>query len=134
MSYNKINYIVAFYIGKNRGYDHYKHKFVYDPLFFVREHVKFVETCNSNIFPTFVFNDDIPDSIKTDIIDLCPNIEIIFRPNNGFSYGAWNDAIIKNIDLYDYFFIIEDDYIPTSADFCEPFLNKISDIVPYVCS
>ena len=57
----------------------------------------------------------------------------MFRRNAGFSYGIWNDAIMDTIDDYNYFFMIEDDYVPDAKDFYIPFVERINDNTPYVC-
>jgi hypothetical protein len=135
----KINYVPVFYIGPNRNYASYQEKFKNDPMFFVRYHVKFLNTCeNSKIKrTTFVFNDDISDELKDLILQTVSKIktmevEVIFRENCGFSYGAWNDVIKKNLNDFDYFFLIEDDYIPVKPDFYEDFVDRCTPEYPYV--
>ena len=133
-----INYIVVYYIGPNRTYESYQRIFKQNPLFFAYKQIEFLSTCNNDIkTATFVFNDDISDELKTKILDELKlsnmNLEIIFRPNNGFSYGAWRDVISKNLNDYDYFVMIEDDSIPTIPMFYEPFIERMSSEIPYVC-
>jgi hypothetical protein len=134
-----INYIAVFYIGPNRTYKSYQAKFDIDPLYFFKIHLDFLSTCNADIkLSTFVFNDDISQDLKSEIHKLAEQSEIaneiVFRQNGGFSYGAWNDIIKKNINDFDYFFMIEDDYIPDAPDFYIPFQNKITDSIPYCCT
>ena len=136
-----INYIVAFYIGPNRGYPNYVRKLQQDPAFLLKHHLELLSTCKDTDITlcTFVFNDDISEDIKqvlSDTVDsynLPMAFELIYRSNNGYSYGAWNDAIVKNIDRADYFMLIEDDYVPDSNDFYNIFLERITDEVPYCC-
>lgn len=131
----KINYIVANYIGNNRRYKSYRDIFSVNPLFFFKRHIEFF---NANNIPeiecTFVFNDDISEQLKKEILDLTNNKhEVIFRKNAGFSYGAWDQIIKMNLEKYDYFFLIEDDYLPTTSDFLQPFMKSMTDDTAYVC-
>lgn len=142
-----INYIVAIYIGKrgithegDLGYIQYHEKFKVDPLFFAKIHRDFLSSCqNSKITKaSFVFNDDISDDIKKMALEEIKltnmDYEIIFRKNNGYSYGAWNDTILKNINDYDYFFMIEDDCIPLETDFYEYFIECCTLETPIVAT
>lgn len=138
MGYN-INYVSVFYIGPNRDYASYQEKFKTDPMFFARTHVDFLNQCNNNNIKkaTFVFNDDITDELKMLAVETVCQIktmdtEVIFRKNTGFSYGAWNDVIKKNLNDFDYFFLIEDDYIPTETDFYQHFVARCTSEYPYV--
>jgi hypothetical protein len=133
-----INYIVAFNISTHRV-NAYVEMFESDPLYFIKIHRDFLNTCiNTHItMGTFVINDDVDDDTKKQIID-CVNqckipTRVVFRENVGFSYGSWNDIIMETIDDYDYFFMIEDDYVPDKKDFYIPFINRMSDNIPYVC-
>ena len=132
----RVNYIVANYIGPLRTYAHYQDLFNKDPLCFFRKHLDFLQTVHNpdQISTTFVFNDDIDPVIKRQLDDYYPyKFEILYRKNSGFSYGIWNDTIIRNLNDYDYFFLIEDDYIPTRGDFITPFLDRCKDKVAFVC-
>jgi len=131
----RVNYIVANYIGPLRSYAHYQGLFDKDPLFFFKKHIDFLSKLNSDqITATFVFNDDIDPKLKFELLGYnFGKFEIIFRKNSGFSYGIWNDTIIKNLNDYDFFFLIEDDYIPSRLDFLDPFLDRLKDKVAFVC-
>jgi hypothetical protein len=135
----KVNYITVIYIGPNRDYASYQDKFKNDPMFFARHHVDFLNRCeNSKVeLATFVFNDDMPNELKQLAIDTVSQIktmrvEIVFRTNVGFSYGAWNDMIKKNINDFDYFFLIEDDYVPVETNFYEDFVDRCTLEYPFV--
>lgn len=132
-----INYIACFYIGDKRGYAHYVEKFKTDPFYFVKKHLDFLSECNNHIkCATLVFNDDLDEVLKSYLSKISlPNmkVEVVFRKNSAFSYGAWSDAILKNLMDYDYFFLIEDDYIPLAPNFYEYFVEKSSYEFPYVC-
>lgn len=85
---------------------------------------------SKNLEATFIINSCDPelDNKASSLIT-----DFYIRENKGFSYAAWEYGIIKNIDKnYDYFFLIEDDYLPQSPDFYTPFLSKIKDNF-YVC-
>lgn len=133
-----INYIAAFNIGPNRP-GPYVEAFQTDPLCFIRMHRDFLNTCvGTNItMGTFVINDDIDDEIKQKVLYCAEQskipLTIIFRKNGGYSYGAWNDAIKYAVNNFDYFFMIEDDYIPDANDFYIPFVERTNETTPYVC-
>jgi hypothetical protein len=132
-----INYIIAFYIGASERI--YGKTFQYDPLYFIKIHKNFLDTCiDTHIkMGTFVINDDIDDNMKEQIVDYVKTCKIpttvIFRKNIGISYGSWNEAIMNSIDDYDYFFMIEDDYVPDANNFYIPFVERVSDSTPYIC-
>lgn len=134
----RINYIAVFYIGDNRDYENYQELSKTDPLYFIERHIEFLKTCTDEVaLASFVVNDDISDELKAEITnavsELDINNEVVFRKNGGYSYGGWNDVIIKNLHDYDYFFMIEDDYVPENPESFEPFLERITDATPYVC-
>jgi RimJ/RimL family protein N-acetyltransferase len=73
----------------------------------------------------------IPEKIKD--LNIKIPIEFIFRENKNLSYGAWNAGIINNIDSEDdYFFLIEDDYIPVVDHFYDPFIEQNGPFVGYI--
>jgi hypothetical protein len=133
-----INYITAFYIGNLRRHT-YVEQFEIDPLYFIRIHKNFLDTCVGThiAMGTFVVNDDIDEDVKNQIVEFVKDCKIpttvIFRENHALSYGAWNDTIINSIDGYDYFFMLEDDYAPDANDFYIPYIEKIDGNVQYVC-
>ena len=106
-------------------------------FYFVEKHIEFLNQGTDIDLTTFVFNIH-DESIVEDLLETFKKyeinfpLEIILRDNQGFSYGAWNDVINKNIGEFEYYFINEDDYVPSSKTFYEPFMNKISDEAPYV--
>lgn len=131
----RVNYIVAGYIGPVRPYPHYQKLFKNNPLYFFEKHFNFIKDFKTEeLFTTFVFNDDIDIEIKNKLTEYTSeNYEIIFRKNSGFSYGIWNDIITKNLNEFDYFFLIEDDYIPARRDFLDHFKKRCVDNVAFVC-
>lgn len=134
----KIHYIVVFYIGPNRNYTSYQHLFRTDPLMMFRKHVEMLKTVDKNITSaTFVFNGDIDPNLRQTIDNFTDHgvpTRIGYFNGPGFSYGAWNEVIKKRLGVCDYFFLIEDDYIPTRPDFYKPFVDRCTDEYPYVCT
>lgn len=132
----KINYIIAFYLG-NRMHPLYSQHIRENKFYFIEKHIDFLNQGTDIDLTTFVFN--IHDqSIVNDLIENFKRyeikfaLEVIFRPNHGFSYGAWNEIINKNINDFEYYFINEDDYIPSCKNFYVPHMKKISDETPYI--
>lgn len=133
---NTLNYIIAFYLSDrmSRLYSDYTRK---NKFYFLEKHIEFLNKGTDIDLVTFVFNvddfsvvDEIAKKILTSNIQF--KYEVVIRYNTGFSYGAWNEVINKNIKKFDYYFISEDDYIPTIKNFYKPFIDKLSDNAPYV--
>lgn len=55
-------------------------------------------------------------------------IQIVFRRNHGYSYGAWKAVIdLEEIQRdFDVAFLIEDDYVPSTPQFLDIFLTKMT--------
>ena len=66
-------------------------------------------------------------------IDYGDNIEVINCPNQYQSYGQWLNAIEMFVDEYDYFILIEDDYIPNIDNF-DSKLIEIYEEGTFLCS
>lgn len=134
----KVHYVVVFYIGPKRSYPSYQRLFRTDPLMLVRTHIDFLRHAGHHISKaTFVFNADIDPIIRNKIDNLygfpIPT-DVHYYEGTGYSYGGWNDVIKNNLDQEDYFFLIEDDYIPTTPYFYQPFVDRCTDESPYVCT
>lgn len=134
----KIHYIVVNYIGPNRGYASYQNLFKTDPLMMFNKHIEFLKTVDKEVVSaTFVFNGDLDPNLKNQLKEFTefsvPSV-IGYYNGPGFSYGAWNEVMKRRLDNCDYFFLIEDDYLPTRPDFYEPFVERCTDESPYVCS
>lgn len=133
-----IVYIVCLYFGNRRqGYNKE------DRFHLLREHMKFLSQCNDtdikrakiviNLdgYSSPVVIKDIFNEYKTPM-----KVDLILRDNFDFSYGAWNTGIIHDINEYgdaDYYFLIEDDYLPLSKEFYLPFVKKINNKTKFVC-
>lgn len=65
-------------------------------------------------------------------------IKFIYRKNIGYSYAAWEEAIIDGLEDKDieYYMLMEDDYVPAKSNFYQPYVDKLlSDKrIGYVCS
>jgi hypothetical protein len=133
----KVNYILAMYFGERRSYDRTQ-----DRLEFLRTQLTFLE----NIPPdsaichvVFSINesDDIPrEEIERLIREASLPIEYLirYRPNIGYSYANWNEVMIELRDRdFDYHFLMEDDYVPTSPYFYQPFIDLTTEKIPFVC-
>ncbi len=131
-----VNYIAAFYIGDRVHFD-YNKSLKCNPLFMLEKHIESLKDTDIKLV-TFVFNLDdlsVAKAIEEKInsYNISFNYECYFRENKGCSYGAWNDVMIKNLNDFDYFFLIEDDYVPVVKDFYQSFIDKCTDVIPYVC-
>ncbi len=135
----KINYVVACYMGIRRNH-------ILDPYEFVIAHLKTLdEYQDENIYKiTLVLNVDADegDSFFNYFYMFCQDrpylkdrIDFMFRENRGFSYASWEDAIIQNMEQADYFFLVEDDYLPGYKGYYRPFLEQLMNKnIGYCCS
>lgn len=122
-----IKYVVACYAGRRRS-DNYS--WWSDPRRFVKAHLgvlrRFGESSGIQE-AVFVVNgdgfraQDFPPEVGS------VPVSVQFRPNCGFSYAAWQSAIVEDLRSSastDFYFLIEDDYVPMSADFLHDFVVK----------
>jgi hypothetical protein len=135
----KINYVVACYVGIRRN-------LVLDPYEYVLAHLKTLdEYQDENVYKiTLVLNVDGDEGydffnhfnrLCQDRDYLKDRVDFVFRQNRGFSYASWEDAIIRNMGVADYFFLVEDDYLPGYKDYYRPFLEQLMNKnVGYCCS
>lgn len=134
-----IHYLVCFYFGERRS-KLFNYEFNKNKLFCLENHVNFLKTCGNKIKEaTFVVNGTVPEGfyeyLNSNTLENV-KINIKLRENIGYSYAAYNEIITENLKNYinpDYYFLIEDDYIPISKDFYEPFLNLMTDTNVFVC-
>lgn len=134
----KINYVPAFYYGP-RMHSLYSSTLQKNAFFMVDKQIEALNKYGKGIdLVTFVFNlDNLNDGeiIKREISKREVNFkyEVLCRLNRGASYGAWDEVIKKNLNDFDYFFIIEDDFIPAAEEFYQPFIDRCVNNVAYVC-
>ena len=57
------------------------------------------------------------------------------RPNEGFSYGAWNSSLVKCKNEFDYAVLLEDDYKPVYPGYDKELISyiEVDPTVGYVC-
>lgn len=136
-----IDYIVSCYFGPRRlliTSNCYKN----DKLFFLKAHVEMINKFKSDQIHNVIFTLNSDDPTDVELMDEFIKtvkcrvpVKYIIQPNIGFSYSAWEKAIIKYIDdPVDHYFLIEDDYVPNIDHFYNYFLSKMnSPYVGYVC-
>ena len=132
-----VNYIISFYNGTRRHYGRETHwrTFLDTHIDFIKNNmidIGMVTFCISWSNDNNNYVDDKEMVWYIESLDLPFNHEVYLRVNNGFSYGAFAEIIERNHKDYQYSFIIEDDYIPTSPDFMGYFLRKFEGQVVYV--
>ena len=121
-----VNYIVAVYAGKRRGYGE-----ILPINKFLEKHFKFLEKKPNHISGfTFIINKSENDeeyikTINNFISKSNLTGKVIVRENLHGSYGAWEKGILETHTDYLYSFLIEDDYIPSRVDFLDFFISKI---------
>jgi hypothetical protein len=134
-----VHYIVCFYFG-NRKSAKFNNIVKSDQLFLLKKHLEYLETCGPEIKEsTFIVNGDFLETVSEYVTKNEPKnvkLNLKFRENTDFSYGAWND-VIKNSILdgkeFDYHFMMEDDYLPNKPDFYKPFVEKCVGQTAFVC-
>ena len=145
----KTCYISVFYLGDRRinqkevdenfGYsltskDKFEHLHKQIAYLLKVEHnlnkIFFVFNLDSDHYPYIKdINNIVPKQIKN------TPVEIIFRENKGFSYGAWNDVFEQNRNNFDYFIFNEDDYVFVKDNFDKYLINKFNSYpdAGYIC-
>jgi RimJ/RimL family protein N-acetyltransferase len=142
---NKVSYITSMWIGPRQS-SQYSRVTGVSPYYMLFKHLEFLSSLPKD-HPIqeaiFVFSVDENFMGDTDeIISLVNSIpfnfssvKVSFRKNLGYSYGAWEETLRDEIpnSEYDYYFLIEDDYIPTTSNFLSPFFQMSSSSTPFVC-
>lgn len=135
-----VNYIVCMFFGRRRSRK-INNMVENDTFHLLKKHLKFLSQCDNEITEaTIIVNGKFPDGLQQVVEECGPykmHLTFIERDNKGFSYGAWNDALIyslTNNKNWDYYFLLEDDYIPSKKDFYKPFVENCTDETPFICS
>ena len=134
----KLNYIAAFHYGERMN-SVYTNKLKNNKFYIFEEHLVAITAYHSGIdLVTFAFNlDNLEDELmiknKINSYNIPFEYEVVCRPNEGASYGAWAHVITKNIEDFEYYFVTEDDYIPCSHNFHQPFIDRCKDDYFYIC-
>lgn len=128
----KIHYIVSVYIGE-RLTQSVNRLIKKDPYHYIKKHLECLKKFKVPDIAkvTFVIsknNQKIDEGAKKIVQEhkIGANVEVILRENFGMSYSAWNEVISNSIDKneeYDYFFLIEDDYVPNVDYFYQYFVD-----------
>lgn len=134
-----ITYIVSTYLGQRRSKLHNKCWNV-DIYFLVRKQLEQLSKLqlpdiSKVVFIVNNYNHVVDRGIEKVISEyqLPMSVEVLYRPNTGLSYGAWNDAMIKNISTDSkYFYLTEDDYVPVANKFYKLFIDQIEENTGYV--
>lgn len=145
---SKFTYVTCCYFGI-RANQKYNAQLEKNKFFFVEKHFEFLKSYKNNDIEKIIFvvnkteNDNIDEitsyfSKKSEEISDDIEFVLLFRDNKFFSYGAWNDAIVEDLeheeDESSYYFCLEDDYIPSTNHFFQPFASRCNEKTPYVCS
>lgn len=127
-----INYIIAAYFGPRRA------QLSKEKFFYINKQIEALNCLKVDKISkiTFVVNpfDQEDFKIYEIVKNLNINFEVILKEKNlDFSYGCWQEAILANLDGFDYQFLIEDDYIPVIDEFYNYFLDKMDENTAFVC-
>tara|TARA_B100002019_G_scaffold69376_1_gene59707 strand:- start:38 stop:868 length:831 start_codon:yes stop_codon:yes gene_type:complete len=146
-----INYVVCCWLGP-RGSKKYSAFIESDKFYFINQHLDFLNTYSKDDIEkaTFVINSrpdedtEIVEKFFAEVkLDSGIKVDYLFRDNkdsNGLirgSYGAWNDAMVKDIIAdtnIEKFLLFEDDYILVDEDCVQPFSERCTEQNPFVCS
>lgn len=131
-----IHYVIACYLG-DRRYNIYN-----ENSMVLRKHLESVSKFIYGISKiTVVLNYNDIDEVRNaeEIVKEFKHLPIHFmsRENVGYSYAAWEHAVISSIgDDTEFYVLIEDDYVPAMTKFYQPFIDKLKDDdnLAYVCS
>lgn len=134
-----ITYIVATYLGKRRS-KLYNRCWDIDIYFLVRKHLEQlskldVPEISQIVFAVNHYNYTVDQGIKNIVGEykLKIPVEVIYRANEGLSYGAWNDSMVELLERpTDYYFLIEDDYLPVADKFYQHFIDQVTEATGFV--
>lgn len=132
----KFTYIIALFAGRVE-LDSFVNYF--DNL--VQMHLKAIEKFDQNSVSkvVLVINSDSPEMLSKALSsanlfeDSFIPVQVLVRENLGYSYGAWEFGVLCNLqEDVDGYFLIEDDYLPSSQDFLNYFSDKLTPNVGFV--
>jgi hypothetical protein len=136
-----IHYIVATYLG-NHGSILVNTLLQSDRHHFIKRHLECLSKYKVDDITKVSFivnehkkNDDLEILKIAQECSLQIPIEVVFRENTGYSYAAWNKGVtdsIKNNEPFDYYFLIEDDYLPNRDYFYQPFIDAVKENTAFV--
>lgn len=125
----------------------YKNLLLQNKFYFAEKHIEFLSSYPNNDLEKIIFlvnqrpEDDVNEiqsffDLKAKELKEKFDFTLTFRENKNISYGAWNDAICTDLQTTgksEYYFCLEDDYIPSKNNFIYPFIEKCNEKTPYVC-
>lgn len=143
-----IDYVVALYFGTRRN-QKVQACVETDPYHLLKAHMAAFRAFSTDLVHrvTFVVNrsenreiDDRCESIVQDYVSRGALRDkevrvIVNEDNRHISYGAWHVGIMSGLDdqRTKYFFVMEDDYVPSGDEFYEPYVKRMASDVSYVC-
>lgn len=143
---SKFNYLVSFYFGP-RGNENYNNKLKENKFFFAEKHIEFLKNYSLDNIEKIIFvvnlsskdnQEEITEFFSQRSSEISDYIEfiLIYRHNDGFSYGAWNEAIIDDLNKEDgqseYYMCFEDDYIFNDETSILPIIERCDEKNSYV--
>lgn len=143
---SKFNYLVSFYFG-TRGNSNYNNRLKENKFFFAEKHIEFLKNYSLKNIEKVIFvvnltpkdnEEEITQFFSSSSSKISDDIEfvLIYRQNDGFSYGAWNEAIIDDLqkenEESEYYMCFEDDYILNDETSVLPILERCNEINSYV--
>lgn len=146
---SKFNYLVSFYFGL-RGNEKYNIQLKDNKFFFAEKHIEFLENYSEKNIEKVIFvvnltsndnQEEITNFFAENSSKISDDIEfnLIFRNNYGFSYAAWNEGIIDDLQKEDgeaeYYLCLEEDYMLRTDTSVLPMIKRCNEVTPYVaCS
>jgi hypothetical protein len=130
--------MVACWAGARRRKDP---NYINDSAYYVKENIKQLSKLKHNLDQiTFIVNKNDDQVYNTYMSNLngsmigTAKVEVLFRPNIGMSYAAWEHGYKHSKGKFKYYIINEDDYLP----YMDNFDTLLEDIilekkVDYVC-
>lgn len=112
----RTNYVLCTWSGSRRARDK---RLTHDPALYIRKHLESLQTLKHNLNQITVavpWNPKEPRQFRRVINQLPPKIGgadvvVLERPNIGMSYGSLADAFDKYKSAFDFYFLMEDDYV-----------------------
>ena len=146
---SKFNYLVSFYFGP-RGNENYNARLKDNKFFFAEKHIEFLENYSENNIEKVIFvvnltpsdnQEEITNFFAENSSKISDDIEfdLIFRDNYGFSYAAWNEGIIDDLQKEEgeaeYYICLEEDYMLRTDTSILPIIERCNEVTSYVaCS
>jgi hypothetical protein len=127
----RVCYISNFYLGERRVEIIPQKE---DRLLYLKHQILTLSQYKHNLSKIF-FNFNLREedvSYINEILALTPKqiqntpVEITFRKNKGFSYGAWSDIFVKHQDEFDYYIFNEDDCFVIQNNWDEYLVEKFN--------